>query len=208
MKKLSIKILSSVLVLAMLFTMKVYGKNKENWQKEARDYKMLLNSSNSIDYVYSETERDIKLERALVKELALEKDEDNVRYYYNKVDLNEDGKPEIFAYLVGSLVCGTGGCSAVIFKQENEQYTVLSKFTLVNNPVIISNSKTKGYRDIIMHVSGGGIESFSALIRYDGTTYPSNPSIQPKVMPDTKVNGIAIIADDITKSPGIELRVL
>lgn len=208
MKKLSVKILSSVLVLAMLFTLTVYGKNKENWQKEARDYKMLLSSSNSIDYVYSETERDIKLERALVKELALEKDEDNVRYYYNKVDLNEDGKPEIFAYLVGSPVCGTGGCSAVIFKQENEQYTVLSKFTLVNNPVIISNSKTKGYRDIIMHVSGGGIESFSALIRYDGTTYPSNPSIQPKVMPGTKVNGIAIIADDITKSPGIELRVL
>jgi len=197
-----------VLVLAMLFTLTVYGKNKENWQKEARDYKMLLSSSNSIDYVYSETERDIKLERALVKELALEKDEDNVRYYYNKVDLNEDGKPEIFAYLVGSPVCGTGGCSAVIFKQENEQYTVLSKFTLVNNPVIISNSKTKGYRDIIMYVSGGGIESFSALIRYDGTTYPSNPSIQPKVMPGTKVNGIAIIADDITKSPGIELRVL
>lgn len=208
MKKLSVKILSSVLVLAMLFTMTVYGKKKENWQKEARDYKMLLSSSNSIDYVYSEIERDIKLERALVKELALEKDEDNVRYYYNKVDLNEDGKPEIFAYLVGSPVCGTGGCSAVIFKQENEQYTVLSKFTLVNNPVIISNSKTKGYRDIIMHVSGGGIESFSALIRYDGTTYPSNPSIQPKVMPGTKVNGIAIIADDITKSPGIELRVL
>lgn len=208
MKKLSFKILSSVLVLPMLVTMTVYGKKKENWQKEARDYKMLLSSSNSIDYVYSETERDIKLERALVKELALEKDEDNVRYYYNKVDLNEDGKPEIFAYLVGSPVCGTGGCSAVIFKQENEQYTVLSKFTLVNNPVIISNSKTKGYRDIIMHVSGGGIESFSALIRYDGTTYPSNPSIQPKVMPGTKVNGIAIIADDITKSPGIELRVL
>lgn len=208
MKKLSIKIMSFGLVLAILFTMTVYGKNKENWQKEARDYKMLLSSSNSIDYVYSETERDIKLERALVKELALEKDEDNVRYYYNKVDLNEDGKPEIFAYLVGSLVCGTGGCSAVIFKQENKQYTVLSKFTLVNNPVIISNSKTKGYRDIIMNVSGGGIESFSALIRYDGTTYPSNPSIQPKVMPGTKVNGIAIIADDITKSPGIELRVL
>lgn len=160
----------------------------------------------SIKYIYSETEKDMKLEKALVKAFELEQYEDNVRYYYNKVDLNEDGNPEIFTYLVGSPVCGTGGCSGAIFKQENGEYKLLSTFSLVNNPVIVSNIKTNGYRDIIMHVFGGGIESFFARVKYDGTTYPSNPSIQPKVEQGTKVDGIAIIADDITKNPGLEIE--
>lgn len=160
----------------------------------------------SIKYIYSETKRDIQLEKALVKAFDLSQDEDNVRYYYNKVDLNDDGNPEVFVYLVGSPVCGTGGCSAVIFKQENGKYKLLSRFSLVRNPVIISNKKTNGYKDIIMYVSGGGIESFFAQIKFDGTTYPGNPSIQSKVEPGTKVEGMAIVADNIAKNPGMELK--
>ncbi|MTI65232.1 MAG: hypothetical protein FH753_01360 [Firmicutes bacterium] len=160
----------------------------------------------SIEYICSETQRDIKLEKALIKEFELDRYQENIRYYYNKVDLDGDGIDEIFAYVVGSFVCGTGGCSSVIFKQEGEEYNLLARFSLVNNPIIISNNKTKGYRDIIMNVYGGGIESFFALLKYDGSTYPSNPSIQPKVEPGTKVDGLAIIADDISKSPGIKLE--
>ena len=160
----------------------------------------------SIKYACSETQRDIKLEKALIKEFELDRYQDSTRYYYNKVDLNGDGIPEIFAYVVGPYVCGTGGCSAVIYKQEGEEYNLLARFSLVNNPIIISKNKTKGYRDIIMNVYGGGIESFFALLKYDGTSYPSNPSTQPKVEPETKVEGIAIIADDISKNPGIKLE--
>jgi len=160
----------------------------------------------SIKYIHSETKRDIQLEKALVEAFDLEQYGGNVRYYYNKVDLDEDGNPEIFVYLVGPPVCGTGGCSSAIFKQENGEYRLLSRFSLVNNPIIISNKKTKGYKDIIMYVSGGGIESFFAQIKYDGTTYPSNPSIEPKINVGTKLEGIAIIADDITKNSGIELK--
>lgn len=157
-----------------------------------------------VEYIPSETEKDIQLEQALVKAFDFEEDLGKVRYYYNNVDLNEDGNPEVFVYLVGSPVCGTGGCSGAILKNENGEYTLLSKFTLVNNPVIISNRKTNGYRDIIMYVSGGGIESFFAQIKYDGATYPSNPSVQPKIMAGTKLEGVGIISDDITKNFGIE----
>ncbi|NBI07674.1 hypothetical protein [Senegalia massiliensis] len=172
-------------------------------------YKPFVNQDqidlSSIEYICSETQRDIKLEKALIKEFNLDRYKDNIRYYYNKIDLDGDGIPEIFVYLVGSLVCGTGGCSAAIFKQENGKYKLLTRFSLVNNPVIISNSKTNGYKDIIMNVYGGGIKEFFALIKYDGITYPSNPSIQPKLEPDTKVDGIAIVADNIAENPGIKL---
>lgn len=160
----------------------------------------------SIKYICSETKPDVKLEEAIKKEYDLKLYDKNIRYYYNRVDLNDDGIPEVFAFLVGSFICGTGGCSAVIFKLENGEYKLLSRFSLVRNPVIISNTKTNGYRDIIMNGYGGGIQSFFALIKYDGTTYPSNPSVQPKVEPGTKVDGIAIVADDIAKNSGIKLE--
>ncbi|GAA0742432.1 hypothetical protein [Clostridium oceanicum] len=158
----------------------------------------------SLKYICSETKRDIKLEKALIKEFDLQGNEDKVKYYYNKVDLNGDGKKEIFAYLVGPFVCGSGGCSAAIFEEKLGEYKLLSRFSLVNNPVIISNNKTKGYKDIIMNVSGGGVESFFALLKYNGTKYPSNPSIEPKVEPCTKVEGIAIVSDDISEDSGIK----
>ncbi len=109
---------------------------------------------------------------------------------------------------MGPFVCGTGGCSAVIFKVENGEYKTLSRFSLVRNPVIISNSKTNGYKDIIMYVAGGGIESFFANLKYNGTTYPLNPSIEPKLELGTKVEGIAILSDDISKSLGIDLKII
>jgi len=161
----------------------------------------------SVKAINSETKRDLNLEEAIKKEFDLNEEVENIRYYYNKIDLNGDGIPEVFVYLVGPYVCGTGGCSGVIFKQENGEYKVLSRFSLVRNPVIISNTKTNGYRDIIMYVSGGGIKSFFARVRYDGKTYPMNPSIEPKVEIGTKVEGVAIIADDIAKNPGISLGI-
>lgn len=161
----------------------------------------------SVKDINSETKRDLNLEEAIKKEFDLNEEVENIRYYYNKIDLNGDGIPEVFVYLVGPYVCGTGGCSGVIFKQENGEYKVLSRFSLVRNPVIISNTKTNGYRDIIMYVAGGGIKSFFARVRYDGKTYPMNPSIEPKVEIGTKVDGVAIIADDISKNPGIRLGV-
>ncbi|MGR9048108.1 hypothetical protein ACQ4XT_05755 [Halobacillus faecis] len=157
----------------------------------------------SLTYVCSETERDPKLEAAIEQEYNLTLSEENIRYYYNRIDLNNDGDKEVFVFLVGPFVCGTGGCSAVIFKEKEGGYQVLSRFSLVRNPVIVSNTKTNGYRDLIMYVAGGGMEDFFAHVKFDGNTYPLNPSVQPKVAPGTKVEGEAIVADDLAKSKGV-----
>ncbi|WP_330396824.1 hypothetical protein [Anaeromicrobium sediminis] len=157
----------------------------------------------NVKPMYSEKVKDPKLEDAFAKIFGLEKGKDKVRYYYNRIDLDGDNVPETFVYLVGPSVCGTGGCSAAIFKDVDGEYELLSKFTLVNNPIIVSNNKTNGYKDLVMYVSGGGIEAFCGEMKFDGTKYPQNPSLQPKLKPGTKVEGVAIIADDITRSPGI-----
>ncbi|MBA2174900.1 hypothetical protein H0266_08345 [Halobacillus locisalis] len=157
----------------------------------------------ALTYVCSETKRDPRLEAAIEKEFDVKLSEVNIRYFYNKIDLNDDGIEEVFVYLVGPFVCGTGGCSAVLFGQKEGEYLPLSRFSLVRNPVIVTNTVTNGYRDLIMYVAGGGIESFFARLSYDGSTYPLNPSVQPKVEAGTKVEGVAIVADDLAENPGI-----
>ncbi|GAA0178763.1 hypothetical protein SH2C18_17560 [Clostridium sediminicola] len=159
-----------------------------------------------LNYIPSEMTRDPKLEEAFAKVYDLKPGVDKLRYYYNRIDLNGDEKPETFVYLVGPSVCGTGGCSALIFESQKDEYKPVSRFTLVNNPIIISKNKTNGWNDIIMDVYGGGIERFFSELKYDNYTYPLNPSVQPKVKEGTKIQGTAIISDDITKNSGIEFK--
>lgn len=156
-----------------------------------------------VTFMKSETKRDPELEKAFSKEFGLKPGEDNVRYYYNHVDLNEDGASETFVYLTGPILCGTGGCSGLILQRVNGGYKIISRFSLVRTPVIISNDKTNGWKDIIMYVSGGGIEPGYKVLKFDGHTYPLNPSIQPDLK-SGKIKGIGTIGDDVTENPGLE----
>ena len=157
----------------------------------------------NVSYIKSETKPDPELERAFSKEFGIKRGEDRVRYFYNRIDLNGDEVPETFVYLIGPFVCGTGGCSGLVLERVNGEYEVISRFSLVRTPVIISEVKTNGWKNIIMYVTGGGIEPSYRLLKFDGETYPLNPSIQPKVESEN-IKGIGIISDDITENTGIK----
>ncbi|MCA1059948.1 hypothetical protein LCL96_13505 [Rossellomorea aquimaris] len=155
-----------------------------------------------VTYIQSETVPDPKLEEAFSKALNLKRGEDHVQYYYNHVDLNDDQQPETFVYVVGFPVCGSGGCSGALFTKENNEYKLMTVFSLVRSPIIIQNEKTNGWKNIIMYVSGGGIKGGYKQLLFNGKTYPSNPSVQPDVQPG-KISGLGIINDDISKKEGI-----
>lgn len=217
------KLISILLIAISVMSLGACGKSAETSGKEEQQ-KLLTKIENksddniikfesdkidlsNISYEISETDRDGKLEEAITKALEYDKKTDGViRYYYNKVDLNEDKKPETFVYLLGTYVSGSGGSTALIFEGDKDQYKLVSKFTLVRNPIIVSDNKTNGWKDLIMYVSGGGIEPFYSQIKFDGSNYPSNPSVQPEVKSGTVVKGKAIIADDLQKNTGIELQ--
>lgn len=183
--------------------------NKELLNFEQNKSFSNFKNQNSIDftdlnYLAAETKKDEKLEQAFADIYKLEQGKDEISYYYNKIDLNGDESQEVFVLLVGRIVCGSGGCSALLFEAENGEYNLVSRFSLVNNPIIISNTTTNGWKDIIIPVAGGGIKSFFAQMKFDGDSYPLNPSLQSEIKADTKVKGKAIIADDLSKSSGIE----
>lgn len=187
-------------------------ENKEimgRFEKSASTRKIWMMDSidpSKLSYTVSEMKRDKALEEAIAKELDYDKKSYGpIRYYYKNIDLNDDGNREVFAYLVGSYVSGSGGSSAIVFERDGEEYKALSRFSLVRNPIIISDSKTNGYRDIIMSVSGGGVEQFYSHIKFDGKTYPGNPSVQEEVSSDS-ISGTAIISEDISDYMGIEMN--
>lgn len=93
------------------------------------------------------------------------------KFIFFEYDLNGDSINEIFAGLTGPYFCGSGGCTIYLF---NHDGTVLTRFTVAEYPIVISDSKTMGFKDLIIQSNGQ-----NHLVKFDGKRYPSNPSIAP-----------------------------
>jgi hypothetical protein len=137
--------------------------------------------------VRPETSRDARLEAA-IKDPDGDGRPDNydpeggswTNYYYNRVDLDGDGRPEVLVYLFGTYMCGSGGCDTLVFRQtEAGGYSLVADIPLTNNPVIVSERRTNGWNDLIFLVAGGGASAHYVVLRFDGKTYPDNPTTLP-----------------------------
>lgn len=94
----------------------------------------------------------------------------DTRYYYNYVDLNEDGKNEIFVAVIGKYTSGSSGDSALILKKEESgAFSVLESFVMLHTPILISDHMTNGWHDIAYQVYGGGIDPGYIICRYSNT---------------------------------------
>lgn len=170
--------------------------NSEN--KDSQSNIILIDNDN-ITGKLSENVDNPNLVKAIINELDLDEEADKqTRYYYNYVDLNDDGVNEIFVELVGTYTSGTGGDTAIIFTEVNGRLEEFDEFTLIHNPIIISNEKTNGYRDIIVERSGGGAEKEYVVLKYDGYDY-SDVNESDTLNSIDNVSGVAIISNDMVK---------
>ncbi|SHK38088.1 S-layer homology domain-containing protein [Desulforamulus aeronauticus] len=156
------------------------------------------NGDQKVDYIEAESEKNKELEKAIIKELGLSEEEaKQTRYYYNYVDLNDDKTPEVFVQLMGLFTSGTGGDTGLVFLQKNQGFELLQKFTLIRNPIIISNEKTKGWHDIIIKISGGGVTPHYVSLKFDGEKYPNTSDGEE--LKNEKIEGTGLISNDIAK---------
>ncbi|MBW4444470.1 MAG: hypothetical protein KME10_25270 [Plectolyngbya sp. WJT66-NPBG17] len=153
----------------------------------------------AVTYQRSETQSGSGLDAAIRREFPT----GTVRFLYNPIDLNGDGRSEFVVYITSD--CGSGGCPMLVLQPTGSGFKTVSRHTIVNNPVVISNTKTNAWRDIVLYVAGGGAKPSYHILKFDGSTYPSNPSMTPEVAPGTIVSGTAIIADQISPNVGIVL---
>ncbi|MDF2557631.1 MAG: hypothetical protein K0R71_1459 [Bacillales bacterium] len=156
--------------------------------------------------LFTEKKRNKQLELAITREFQVKKGIDKVRYYYNMIDLNGDGIPEVFVFLTGSKLCGNEGCMAAIFKTTARGFQLLSKISPVFQPIVVSTEKTNGYHDIITYVSKGGVDPFYARLKFQHNSYPSNPTHQPRVPETATIIGILLLADGLEPQAGILLE--
>jgi len=174
-----------------------------------------------VNYIRSETRRDRALEKVILQSLPDYSEEIRrvyeynprvvpaylVRYFYNHVDLNDDGKSETIVWLHSAMVGGSSGYTAQIYRKVKGEYRLLREVTPAWNPVIVSNRKTRGWRNLIMFVAGGGVlPGYWTEVRFNGETYPDDPREGVEVR-KSRVAGRAYIADDWwTGFKGIELH--
>ena len=123
--------------------------------------------------------RSASLEAALHQWNDANERSDDLRYRYNTMDLNGDVKRDAIVFVSGDAVCGTGGCRVLIFKGNGKSYALLTDMASANAPVYVGPTKTKGWRDLAMEVAGKGSASHFATLKFDGRSYPENPTLQP-----------------------------
>lgn len=107
----------------------------------------------------------------------------DTRYVVAWADLNGDRRPEALVYMISGDACGTGGCSLYIYTPEQGSWYQHGSLTVTNPPIRVLNTRTHGWRDLAVRVSGGGARPHDAIIRQGRMTYPSNPSMAPALSP-------------------------
>ena len=118
------------------------------------------------------------------------------RYFSAYTDLNGDGRKEAVVYLIGPRTCGSGGCLTAIFspQEKGKGYRLVTVIELTRPPIVAAESKTKGWRDLIVFVQGGGIlEGYNMLLPFDGASYPESPFLDPARRFQGKVHGEVLI---------------
>ena len=103
-----------------------------------------------------------------------------IHYFAAKADLDGDQRSEWIVHVAGPMVCGTGGCDSLVLTETDGELSLLTRVSLTRPPIVIAETSTNGWRDLIVHVAGGGIlPGHDARLRFDGSTYPSNPTVEP-----------------------------
>ena len=153
---------------------------------------------------FSQAPSPLSLPEFLLKYLKLHPGE-TVRYFDAAVDLNSDGKQEVLVYVVGQNWCGSGGCPLIILTPEGSSYRVVTKTTVTQTPIRVLDGSSSGWRNLGVGVSGGGIPGYEAELRFDGKSYPQNPTLLPARKTNGNLPGRVLIPDFKSALEGKEL---
>jgi hypothetical protein len=129
-------------------------------------------------------------------------DEKTTRYCDAFVDLNGDRIQEAIVYVTGEGWCGSGGCVTLVLAAQGSSYRVVTKITITRPPIRVLAGSSNGWRNIAVWVQGGGIQpGYEAELRFDGRTYPSNPSVPPARQLTRKVPGKVVVRSSQQRRP-------
>lgn len=105
------------------------------------------------------------------------------RYEFSRIDLDGDGRRDALAYITSPYHywCSKDGCTLLVFKARDDNFRLLSRITPVQNPVLVSDHRNYGWRDLIVRVPAPALE-YSAkdvALHFNGNGYPERPFMEP-----------------------------
>ena len=121
-----------------------------------------------------------EVEKSLKLFLQTQDDDETTRYIATFRDLNGDGTPEAIVYLLSNGWCGSGGCKTLVLTRTGTSWRIVANITITRPPIRVLANSSNGWRNIGVWVQGGGIQpGYEAELRFDGKSYPRNPSVPP-----------------------------
>jgi len=141
------------------------------------DFKNTLKQEDSRFMDFTENDELAKRVGNFLKEDYLKSDinilmENDRKFQLAEVDLNNDGKKEIFINFMTPYFCGSGGCNILLL---DSNFNVITKFTVMQIPLFLQKETTNNWKNLLIR-SG---EDFRQLV-YKNGKYPSNPSVVKK----------------------------
>lgn len=173
------------------------GKKQEKPSPEKAENNSHLSKKDTLKTVASEKDSILeKVKTFIVAEYLSKNDlnaitENDRKFQFFQVDLNNDGQKETFVNFLTPYFCGTGGCSMVLLDKD---FKAITKFTVLRTPLYISKSTENGWNMIFVKDKDG----FKQLV-YKNGKYPSNPSILPisKQNPENERGTISIFENNL-----------
>ena len=98
------------------------------------------------------------------------------RWRHALTDLNGDRIDDAVVLMTDPAWCGTGGCTLLVFRGSRRGFTLQSKSSVSDVPIRVSPLVVAGWKSLLVYSRGRG----EVLMRFTGSRYPDNPSLQPK----------------------------
>ena len=120
---------------------------------------------------------DAALHASIQEYLAANKGPKNSQYQYTRLDLNNDGLREglVLFNLPHNYWCGWSGCTMAVFQAEDNNFRIVSATSRIRGPRVVGQTRTNGWEDIGVRLSGTEMADRNVLLKFDGTRYPENP---------------------------------
>lgn len=95
------------------------------------------------------------------------------------IDLNGTGGDEYVVLASDPRYCGSGGCALFVLSAEGGPLRTISRSTITRPPIRALATRTLGWRDLVVRIGGGGMATRDVVLRWNGQSYPLNPSLAP-----------------------------